>query len=645
MSTSGVQQGDPLGPFFFAAALQSILAQLPADLLNNYYLDDGLHHGDLSHLDRLVGWLKPKLEDINLSLNVGKCHLFTKGDVSHLPHLSHVPVSGEGFEFLGSPIGSDEYIDAILTTKFAKAVAFCEQVGRLKDPQINLSLLQRCTGVCRVLHLLKVISPERIKPLCSLLDGKLLEAYEVSTGLNLSQQARSQAVLPTRHKGFGLRQSSRLAAPSFVTSVLRFRATGASLLGASGCTAHSLHDLADGLQHLSLRMPSTAHQAWAWASDQVSLNSTAFHEDFCSLRWWSEQLFSYDKSTLVEKASGRDRARLCCLNEFSLAWLNVCPTAANGLRLQPSEFCVLNKLYLGEPILPLNTALSCEACAESMDAFGDHLLCCRKSGFIQRHQTIVQQLWHFCNTAGFNATCEVSVSGRARHADILLSHWQGRWPCAIDVSVVHPLAPSIPCHTIKTGREAVDSMERVKHSKYDQCCNESNTTLVPFVLSTFGHFGAEAERVFHGVTGALRRRAMIDDDCCERSRCRQQLLIGLNREIARQLLQSPFELAEPSAAAASDEDIVVELEALEEQDTLTAVLLSDADNTLLNGHPVDAATLSGDMAPERPSATAHPPVDAQPPVDSEPVDILMQDAALGRVTLDCSMIETALLER
>ena len=68
--------------------------------------------------------------------------------------------------------------------------------------------------------------------------------------------------------------------------------------------------------------------------------------------------FLTTKSNLVEQASGHDRARLCCLNEFSLAWLNVCPTAANGLRLQPSEFCILNKLYLGEPTLPLNTALS-----------------------------------------------------------------------------------------------------------------------------------------------------------------------------------------------------------------------------------------------------------------------------------------------
>ena len=103
-----------------------------------------------------------------------------------------------------------------------------------------------------------------------------------------------------------------------------------------------------------------------------------------------------------------------------------------------------------------------------------------------------------------------SVSGRCR-PDILLPHWQGGGPCAIDVSIVHPLAPSTPCCAVKNGSKAVDAMERVKHSKYGQCCNESNVSFIPFVLSTFGLFGAEAERVFHGVTAAARRRAVVDD--------------------------------------------------------------------------------------------------------------------------------------
>ena len=81
-----------------------------------------------------------------------------------------------------SPIGSAEYIDDILASKFAKAGAFCEKAGRLNDPQIILSLLQRCG----VLRLLKVIFPDHIMPFCANLDGKLLKVYEVSTGLNLS---------------------------------------------------------------------------------------------------------------------------------------------------------------------------------------------------------------------------------------------------------------------------------------------------------------------------------------------------------------------------------------------------------------------------------------------------------------------------
>ena len=323
----------------------------------------------------------------------------------------------------------------------------------------------------------------------------------------------------------------------------RTETVGGVLLSAEALMSQSQRDLVDGLQHLRVGLPQNAHQAWLWASDQASLNGTAFHLDYCSLRWWTEQIYKHDKDNLRDQSSGRDCARLACLSANSLAWLNACPTAALGLRLQPSEFSVLNKLYLGEPVLPQSVTLNCELCADSMDAYGDHLLCCRKSGFIQRHQTVAKQLWHMCTAAGFNATCEVSVSGRSRPADILLPHWQGGGPCAIDVSIVHPLAPSTSCHAVKTGREAVEAMERVKHSKYDQCCNESNVTLIPFVLSTFGLLGAEAERFFHGVTAAARRRAVVDDIILERTQYLQQTLISLNREIARQLLQGPLDTA------------------------------------------------------------------------------------------------------
>ena len=167
-------------------------------------------------------------------------------------------------------------------------------------------------------------------------------------------------------------------------------------------------------------------------------------------------------------------------------------------------------------------------------------------------------------------------------------------------------------------------MSFLQHGRLQRYVRGVNTTLIPFVISIFGHFGAEAERAFHGVTGALRRPAMVDDDVCgEQNKCRQRLLIGLNREIARQLLQSSIDQAVPSAA----------LEALEEQDAFHVVLVSDAHSTRLVAHPVDSEMARSEAALGRALAAAHPLA------DGEHADVFMQDATPGRLALDSSMGE------
>ena len=79
-------------------------------------------------------------------------------------------------------------------------------------------------------------------------------------------------------------------------------------------------------------------------------------------------------------------------------------------------------------------------------------LCCRKGGLVQRHTAIVSQLWDIMNAAGQRARPEVLLAGRTRLADLLLPHWPGAGPCAVDVAVVHPLVPSAPVHRVKVSR-------------------------------------------------------------------------------------------------------------------------------------------------------------------------------------------------
>ena len=163
---------------------------------------------------------------------------------------------------------------------------------------------------------------------------------------------------------------------------------------------------------------------------------------------------------------------------------------------------MLMKWWLGCPLFPAHTHPQCPLCGDSMDSFGDHLLCCKKSGFLQRHSAIVRHLWHMSTAAGFRAETEVAIGGNTRPADLLLPHWKGGGPLAIDVTVVHPLAPSIPLQTVKTGREALDRAEKDKDDKHGEVCTQSNIPFTPFVLSTFGALSSSSDAFFNDLGSA-----------------------------------------------------------------------------------------------------------------------------------------------
>ena len=150
----------------FLQLLQRVLAPLMAshgDLLCKYFLDDGVHAGDLSGLERFLRELT-RLASIGFCLNFPNCRLFAKGDVSGMELLRELPAQQEGLEFLGSPISSIPFLNESLTATFAKALDFCEQVEKVEDPQTCHQLLRLCAGTSRILHLMEVVPPAIILP-------------------------------------------------------------------------------------------------------------------------------------------------------------------------------------------------------------------------------------------------------------------------------------------------------------------------------------------------------------------------------------------------------------------------------------------------------------------------------------------------
>ena len=129
---------------------------------------------------------------------------------------------------------------------------------------------------------------------------------------------------------------------------------------------------------------------------------------------------------------------------------------------------------------------------------------CRKGGFYQRHSAIVGLLWHLCRAQGLPVSLEVAVSDSLRPADLLISHWKGSAPLAVDVTVVHPLTAAVPFHAVKTGTEALERVEQMKVAKYADTCEKCNTGFTPFALSTFGRLGPESQVLFQDLTRYLK---------------------------------------------------------------------------------------------------------------------------------------------
>ena len=78
-SSSGVQQGDPLGPLLFSLTLQPILEKLSSSL-KFAYLDDVTLGGPSNIVSNDIEILKTESARIGLKLNVFKCEVITSNE-------------------------------------------------------------------------------------------------------------------------------------------------------------------------------------------------------------------------------------------------------------------------------------------------------------------------------------------------------------------------------------------------------------------------------------------------------------------------------------------------------------------------------------------------------------------------------------
>ena len=88
-SEAGVQQGDPLGPLFFALVLHKVVSAIDADdecldlLFQAWFLDDGVLAGKKSSALRTVSILEEFGSSLGIFVNLSKCEILSR--MIHIP--------------------------------------------------------------------------------------------------------------------------------------------------------------------------------------------------------------------------------------------------------------------------------------------------------------------------------------------------------------------------------------------------------------------------------------------------------------------------------------------------------------------------------------------------------------------------------
>jgi len=128
------------------------------NLLQVYYLDDGIFRSTLPVLQDLLKQLTPALRNIGLEVNISKCELYTSDTgLKTTPGLRNIPVISDrnAWSYLGSPLAANS--SAAFKGVLRRLDALSESLSKMAQryPQQVLQLLRATMGACRIEHLLQ----------------------------------------------------------------------------------------------------------------------------------------------------------------------------------------------------------------------------------------------------------------------------------------------------------------------------------------------------------------------------------------------------------------------------------------------------------------------------------------------------------
>ena len=306
------------------------------------------------------------MEKIGLCLNCAKSEIISSDRLiidSVLLSLPGAQVIEPTFAtLLGSPLGNEACVSVALDKKVNNLAKMRDRLALLIAHD-SLLLLHNSFFIPKLLYLLRTV-PCFLSPnltsydkLLSSIVGRICNVHMTTTDTGWSQ-----AYLPVRSGGLGLRSAVQLAPSAFMSSAAASKKLMSQILPAGSC--FSVPEADTALICWYNLFPGTRPPPPS--GDDVKIQKAW---DSLVVRWSFEHLHgATDEMT---------RARLLSVSTpESGAWLHALPIVNLGLRIFDSTIRVAVGLRLG---LPLALPHSCCHCCAMVDEFATHPLSCKKS--------------------------------------------------------------------------------------------------------------------------------------------------------------------------------------------------------------------------------------------------------------------------
>lgn len=471
-------------------------------MLNVWYLDDGNIVGKRSQLEEVLRLLAEEGEKVGPCLNFTKCKVWGPGvngeeamavdgaqGLAVVPHVPWAP--GNGLKVLGLPVEyphSTDFRRSALKAVVEGMEDACFILANMGDPQEQHVLLRFCMDACRVMFFLRGVDCSALQEVVEQASRCVRRTMDDILGHPaMTDEQWAQATLPIRRPmaGLGLKDPMVVMAPARVAGVVSFL-TRAPQLQFPPEASHTPSDFVARLSDIEQQVGGDMEPIKAW---KEAGKPTHVEERHAKQSWWTGKVHEAMHRDLVASASERDQCRFKLQGmPHTTAWMAPAQNSGVGRRMEPSEYRIALKWWLGMRLVGGDAGGPCPCCGESMDTMGDHMVSCKYNQLARRHDAVRDALAWTLREHGIACRTEVTIGGKMRPGDLGVEGVDPDGPLAIDLVGHHPLSPGVERQAASMGA-SLAAKEAAKVAKNAPVCAAAGWQFTPLGFHTWGGFG------------------------------------------------------------------------------------------------------------------------------------------------------------